>query len=322
MAAGTGSDFKIYQDQFRGGFVEKQMQNLQLINNGSRGAFSVRSEFLKGQYRQESFYPKIDGLVTRRDTTSVSAVADIPVTMDENVSVKLNRKIGPVAQTLDSWRKVGADPQTMSFVFGEQSADDSLADKLNTGISACAAALSNDSAVYFDATDGTLTHSDIARGLGKFGDNIASVIALVMHSKVWTDLMVQAITDKVDGVAGVVIQQGTVGSFNRPIIVTDSPALVVAGTPITYITLGLVSGAIEIVDSEVPLVESALVTGTENLIMRVQGEYAYNLAVKGYRWDITNGQANPNATAVGTKTNWDKTAASVKSLAGIYVKSQ
>ena len=53
--------------------------------------------------------------------------------------------------------------------------------------------------------------------------------------------------------------------------------------------------------------------------MRYQGEYAYNMKVKGFTWDVTNGGANPTAAAVATATNWDKTVADDKNIGGVQL---
>jgi hypothetical protein len=64
------------------------------------------------------------------------------------------------------------------------------------------------------------------------------------------------------------------------------------------------------------------VTGLEVLMTRLQGEFAYNLGVKGFKYDTANGGTNPNATAVGTGSNWDKAATYDKALAGVVIKSR
>lgn len=66
----------------------------------------------------------LSGLVSRRDTTSTGAATDQTMTQDEWVSVKLNRKIGPVLQSRDSFRKImaGKTEQEMSFILGQMSA--------------------------------------------------------------------------------------------------------------------------------------------------------------------------------------------------------
>jgi hypothetical protein len=59
------------------------------------------------------------------------------------------------------------------------------------------------------------------------------------------------------------------------------------------------------------------VTGLENLVIRLQGEYAINVGLRGFTWDTTNGGINPTAAALATAGNWDQTAASIKDLAGV-----
>ena len=64
------------------------------------------------------------------------------------------------------------------------------------------------------------------------------------------------------------------------------------------------------------------ITGQENIIERVQGEHAFNLGLKGYAWDVPNGGANPDDTALELGTNWDLVATDIKSTAGVAVVTQ
>lgn len=129
------------------------------------------------------------------------------------------------------------------------------------------------------------------------GDAANGITCWVMHSKAYFDLMSQAIADKIFEVSGVTIYEGSVATFNRPTIVVDSPALFTAGTPDTYSVLGLVENAIEVAESEERSIISDVVTGFENLILRIQGEYAFNLRLKGFAWDTVGGGVNPTDTA-------------------------
>jgi hypothetical protein len=323
MAIGVSTNFKIYQEQYNGGFVEKQQQNVAALQGGSAGAFKVTGEYLRGDYRQESFFKKGSTLVSRRDPTSVSTATDIALTQDENVTVKLHRSIGPVAQTLSAWKQIGDSAERMSFVFGGQSADDVLAEKLNTSISATAAAIVNfGSTLIYDNTGAstkTISHTVLAKGLGKFGDQSERIVAWVMHPKVYFDLLNQAIADNVFGIGGIVIKEATVPALNRPVIVTESTALISPTSPSDYYTLGLVADAVDITDSEVPQIESQLVTGLANLAMRIQGEYAYNLGVRGFKWNISGGGANPDSSTVSTGSNWTQAYADRRELAGIVI---
>ena len=84
-----------------------------------------------------------------------------------------------------------------------------------------------------------------------------------------------------------------------------------------YYTLGLVAGGVEVENSEEQEIMVQDVTGLENLVVRYQGEYAYNLGVKGFKWDVANGAANPSTSTLGTGTNWDTVFSSLKDRAGV-----
>jgi hypothetical protein len=49
-----------------------------------------------------------------------------------------------------------------------------------------------------------------------------------------------------------------------------------------------------------------MITGLEQLVVEIQGEYANTVSIEGFAWDVTNGGSNPNDTALATTTNWDK----------------
>ncbi len=317
MAAGDKTDFVIYHEEFFGGYSEALEQNSNVFNAASANTIQMRPNRLKGDYEKESFIQNIGNLITRRNTDVTTAAADLPMTQDEFIGVKVNRKIGPVANTLDSWRKIGADPQTMSYTLGLQVGKAAAVDMCNTGIKALVAGLTGLGAdALYDGTAGTPTHTGLVNILSKMGDAEGQVVAWVMHSKSFFDLMKQAITDKVFEVAGVTIYSGTVASLGRPSIVVDSPSLIATGTPDQYNILGLTQGACVIDESETQEIVSDTVTGLENLVLRVQGEYAYNLKIKGMKWDVTNGGANPDDTALALSTNWDSVLAAANGIKG------
>jgi hypothetical protein len=325
MSIGKKTDFKIYHEQFFGGQLEAIVQMIDGFNAASRNALVLQSKLLKGDYAYESFMNDIT-LITRRDPTSVATADDTAMTQGEMISVKLNRKIGPVANTIDSFRKIAADPELFSFMFGQMFGPKKVQEMLNTAISALVGAIGTTTAnMYTVPTNGVLSFSGLVNGLAKFGDQSSRITAWVMHSKSYFDLVGQAVTDKVYGVADVAIFEGTTGTLGRPVIVTDAPALKISSggsvPTYTYATLGLVEGAAVVEESEEQEIESQLITGLENLVMRIQGEYAYNLGLKGYKYDVTSGGLNPDATAVALGTNWDKAVTYDKNLAGVRIIS-
>jgi hypothetical protein len=333
MATHLASDFKVYPEQFRGGVIERLTQASSFFNAASMGAIVLSTVSRRGDYVYESFLQSIANLVTRRDTTSISAATKLGVSMEEFISVKLNRKIGPVDQTLDSFRKVlmaSDGPEALSFLIGTQVAKAMEVEMLNTALRATRAALDNVSTNTFTiAASGTMTSAALNSGLALFGDAYSNVSVWVMHSKVFFDLVGYQIdpSNHGDNIAGVVVQGANPATFGRPVIVTDSSALIIdVGTSsapvLDYYTLGLTPGAVAVENSEGEHITYDEVTGLENLVARLQGEYAYNLGQKGFQWDVANGGANPIDSAIGTGSNWDKVATDHKDLGGIVIQSR
>jgi len=330
MSIGKASNFKIYQDELRGGVVETLMQASNYFN-AAGGAIALTSVSRRGEYAKESFFKNIAGLVTRRDTTSTSQATDLLLAMDEIISVKLNRKIGPVSQTYDAFAKVAMDmtPQAFSVLLGNMVGKSMQVEMLNSGLrSARAALVNNGNTLHTVDANGTITTAALVEGLSKFGDAAGNVTAWVMHSKVWFDLMKHQIGTSANGdiVSGVVVQGANPLTLNRPVIVTDSDALVVAGGSGSgayndYHTLGLTTQGIVLENTETERVVLDEVTGLENLVIRLQGEYAYNAGVKGFKW-VTGSGANPNDATLGTGSNWAQAVTDKKSFAGVVVKSR
>jgi len=323
MAIGTASDFKIYEEEFQTGLTETLVQESNIFNAASNGAIRLITNEEVGNYRKEAFFKAISSLVSRRDTTSVASVTDTALTQDEAVAVKLMRRIGPVANTLDSLRKIASDQSEFSYLLGQQIGKAVAVDYANAAIMAGNAAISGQAALNYDysATD-TPTHGALVSTLAKFGDAAQRIVAWVMHSKSYFDLVGQSISDKITNVADVTIYEGTAATLGRPAIVTDATSLITAGTPDTYHILGLVDSAITITETEGREIVSEVVTGLENLVFRVQGEHAFTVGIKGFAWDVTNGGANPSDAALATATNWDKVATDDKDLAGVRLTAQ
>lgn len=330
MAIGKASDFVVYQDEVRGAVVERLTQASDFFNSAG-GGISMSTVSKRGEYAKETFFQNISSLVTRRDTTSTSAATDLASTMDEIISVKLNRKVGPVAQTLDAFRKVelAAGEDSLSFLIGTQVAKAMEVDMLNACLRSGVAALNNQStAKYTVPSSGTITSEALVDGLSLFGDQGSRINTWVMHSKVFYDLMkyqISASTGNGDNVAAVAFQQASPLTLNRPVIVTDSDALLSSsGSPETtsYYTLGLTNMGLMCENTEEELMYSELVTGLENIVVRLQGEFAYNAGVKGFKWDTSGGGANPVDADLGTGSNWDPAFDNVKDWAGFLIQSQ
>jgi len=330
MAIGKASDFVVYQDQYQSGIVEVLTQNSKAFNDASRGAIVLSTISRRGDFSQAAFFSNVTNLVSRRDTTSTAAAGDLALSEEEIISVKVNRKIGPVGQTRDAFRKIaaGRTSEELSFILGQQSAVAMQLDMLNSSLRATRAALANQASnLYTVPANATLNTLGLVQGLAKFGDAADRIVAWIMHSKAYYDLVANQITANIYGVSNFNIAQGSPVTLNRPVIITDSDALAVDGgagsTAYTnYYTLGLTVGGALVENSEQEELVVIDITGLENLVVRYQGEFAYNLGVKGFKYDITNGGANPADAALGTGSNWDPAYASLKNWAGIAIQSR
>lgn len=327
MAIGKASDFIIYNAEFQTGMVEGLNQNIALFNEGTRGAIVLKPRALKGHYSKEAFFEDVASLVTRRDTTSTAAVTDIALTQGENISVKINRKVGPVAQTLDAMKKAGMSVEDASRAFGFLAATRKLKDMVNAALIAGEAAIQANTLMNLDVSAETpdeLSTSILNRGRALFGDAAGDIVCWVMHSKPYFDVMGGLITDKVTNLADLVTIGGDVPALlGKAYVVSDASCLYDAnGTAEdTYNTLGLVRGAITVEESEPDTFATEIVTGLENLVQRWQSEHAFNVSVKGFQWDVANGGANPSDATLGTGSNWDQTAYDDKLTAGVRIVS-
>lgn len=326
MAISNASDFKIYQEQFFGGMTETLQQAVDVMNAASRGAIAMTTERMKGDYDYESFFKTLPTLVSRQDITSNSAATALKLTQDEIVRVKLHRKIGPVSVTRKAFLQAGSDPELASFILGQQSAQAVAENMLNAGLLAARSALANQAAVVNDATalaDTTCSSKNLINTLRKFGDKQSRVVAWVLHSTNWFDLGLDGVDNQIDSVAADIIRVLDVPGMGRPFIVTDSDSLIAtADTPDSYYVLGLTEAGVQAIFTEDQYITLQEQLGNEQIENMIQGEYAFNLGVKGFKWDVTNGSSNPDDTALGTGSNWDKAVTSNKDLAGVVLKCQ
>lgn len=325
MATTLVSDMKVYESQFATARTETLQQNVDAFNGASNGAIIMRSSVMPGNYDYDSFFLVNGSIIGRQDLTSISAKTATKLSQDDNIGVKLHRN-SYSQLTRKAAKMAGISFDEMVFAHGQQWAAEYMTDMLNSALLAARVALANQSAVTKDVTAAsvkTVTHTNLLQSLALFGDKNDRIAAWVMHSTQFFDLGIQSIADDIVNVADGIVRRIDVPGLGRPIIVTDSSSLIAtADTPDSYYVLGLVRGGVDVNESEG--VEQKLMdkTGLEQLAVDVQTEYAYTLKVKGFKWDVGNGGANPTASAVGTASNWDKVATSNKDLAGVVLKCQ
>lgn len=321
-ASGRLPEGLIYPELVHGGMIETLVQNTDAFNAASGGTIRLVTARRRGDFAQESFIKNVTGLVNRRAVAGSpenATVTSNPVPMDEFVSVKVNRRLGPIDQTLDSFRKLGsdADLEVLSRKLGGQLAKAVEVDQLESALTSLVAGITAQGTLT-DTTspEATITTNRLVDGLALFGDAGSRVKMWIMHSKVYYDLVKEQIAANIDGISNFNIATASPVTLNRPVLISDSASLVNGGI---YTTLGLVEGAAVLEDSEEETLMGDLITGKDNLVVRLQGEFAYNIGLKGVAWDVANGGVNPDDTALGTGTNWDSVMDDVKDLAGVAI---
>ena len=325
----------VYPELIHSSRSETLQQNTALFNEQSRGCIRLITQNSQGDFEQESFFKNVSNLINRRQ---VNASPDNPavtaslIPASELVRVKINRRVGPVEHTLDFFRKLamGGGVETGMTILGEQIAKAQQVDYVDSALTALVGAIVNVSGNYFDggqtSPNQSLNTDYLVRGLAKMGDAANRIVCWVMHSAAYFALVRQQIVANIDGVSNFVVATASPVTLNRPVIVVDSPSLRVANqvSPqglLEYITLGLTEDACTVQESEDDLIYSDVITGRENLAVRIQGENAFNVGLKGFRWNVSGGGINPTNAALGTGSNWVSVMDSGKDLAGIAIRS-
>jgi len=318
------SDLAVYSEYAYSSFTEVLRQQIDLFNAATAGAIVLRSAAHQGDFSDVAFFAKISGgSVRRRNAYGSGAVSEKVLAHMVDTSVKVAAGTPPIRLDPGQFKWIQQNPQIAGAAMGQQLAIDTLADMLNTGIGAAYAALTQVTAIKFDATGLTDPADEpnwlnLNSGQAKFGDQSAAIRAWILHSVPMHKLYANNLTN-----AQALFTYGTVNvirdPFGKVLIMTDSPNLVTTGSPDVYRTLGLVTAGLVIGQNNDFDANEETKNGNENIIRTYQAEWSYNVGVKGFAWDKGNGGKSPADAALFTSTNWDRYATSEKDLAGVVV---
>lgn len=332
MATGTLNDFKVNPVYFRAGMLETLGQNGIAFNAATNNTIMFSVQRIIGQITNKDYFKRIASLISDRDPASTAAATATKLEQGVQHGIKVDRRIGPVEQTLDSLRKIGSNEAEISFLLGQQVGEEVSQDYFNAALLSTRVAIRNAGAANIVdlATAGgavSLITDHLRQGLAKMGDAASRIRAWVIHSDQWNSLIKDQLDNwKIDTVAGQIIYGATPATFNRPVIVSDSPSLAFqanlgAGLEDVYETLGLVEMAANVVEAEFADPFSEIVGGLDNLVWRFQSEYAFNLEVKGSSWNEGSGGLSPDNAALGTAANWDSIFTNHKDRAGVVIRT-
>jgi hypothetical protein len=308
---------QVFNDFVMPATLETLDQMTDAFNQASNGAIVLSPNGFTGDYLQESFFQNLASAQRRVDRYAAnSAVSATDLTELKNTSVKIAGGFGPVryepSQMTWLQRPTAQGIEVASRAFAEIL----LKDQLNTAIAALVAAITAQAAAVNDvsATAG-ITQAGLNNAHAKFGDASQNLVAQVMRGSTWHKLIGQAIANSTNlFVAGNVRVVDILGKVS---VVTDAPALLQAGTPDKEIILGLSTGSALVHDNRDIISNVSTDNGKARIETTIQVDYTFGLGLKGYTWDTAAGGASPTDAELGTGTNWDKTAASIKHTAGV-----
>lgn len=324
MAIGKASDFVIRDELFRSAFLETQVQNVNLFNEASGNCIRLVTESQQGDYAKEAFVDRMSGGYVRRDTTDTStSLTPSSITQDELATVKRSMRFGPYSQTRDAFIKAGITPESFSVWLAQNMVEEKIKQMANDAVIALKVAIRQDSNKVYDyaatGANATLDHTALIRGRALFGDAFARIKCWVMNGASFHDVVEAQLSAASGNVGDFAVYEGNAGTLGLRALVTDASTLSTSGTPGEYHTLGLVENAAVVTMSESPLVATDVTLLKENIELVFQAEDAYNVGLKGFTWDTTNGGANPTDGTFSTATNWDYQFAELKDGPGIAI---
>ncbi len=311
------NDMQIYNTEIQTNTIELLDQMTAKFNAASNGTILLTSTRNEGNYSKEAFWNQL--ATAQRRVNRFGANAAAPVTnmsQGELVSVKVAGGFGPVLLEPSQLTWLQRNPGEAITAISTAFADALLADQLNTSVLAAVAAIENQASLTNDVSASAgLTQGALNNTHALFGDMSPMLQAQVMTGAAYHRLIGEAL----DNGARLFSSENVtvVDILGKPIIVSDIPALTEAGTPNKSKVLSLVPGAIEVSDNSDLITNMETNNGNQRIETTWQADYTFQIGLKGYAWDVTNGGASPDDAAIGTGTNWDKAVAFGKHTAGV-----
>lgn len=295
------------------------MNQLNVWNTASNGTMVMGSTVQTKDLIEQLSWGLIAGLVSERNAFAAPgtpAYQKVMTQMLEN-TVRLDGKVGPLVITSGMLQKLDQSMQQIAAVVATQAAQGMIANFVGTGAKAVQAAIksgSYDGVVSVqpaNVAEGKVpagarfpTLIDLEVATVPFGDRMSDIRAWVMSGAQFTYFRAYDVLTnptelfKIDTVR--IMEDGS----GRRFIVTDQAGL---GNDI----LGLTQGAL-IVNAGALTMASGTVLGEENIKNVLQGEFSYDLAVKGYKLKASAtgvaGTRSFKTSDVTTSANWEKIA--------------
>lgn len=311
------SQMQVFNEYIMPATIETLGQMIDKFNAASGGAIRLTTTGFDGDFLQESFFAAIHTAQRRVDRYAAQASASATdLSQLKHSSVKVAGGFGPIRYEPSqmTWLQ---QPTTRGVeVASRNFAEALLQDQLNTAIAALVAAISNQASVTNDvsATAG-LSYTAMNGAHAKFGDRSGDLVAQVMNGASYHKLIAANLTNTPQLFQAQNVR--VVDILGKMVVVTDAPALYVAGVPNKSRVLSLVDSAAVVHDAGDVISNIETTNGQTRIETTMQVDYTFGLGLKGYTWDETNGGKSPTDAELATGSNWDKVATDIKHTAGV-----
>ena len=311
------TDMKVFVDNARELVFEKLGQQIEKFNAASNNTLQLSSDGFSGDFFERSFYNSLAASRRRVDRYAANgAVSATALAQSKAVEVKVAGGFGPIIFEPSQMAWISSNPAEALNVISNSMTEAILQDQINSAIAALVAAISNQAAAKNDVSGSSaVTQIALNNTDAKFGDSSSLLVARIMRGATYHKLIGQNLVN-----ASTLFNSGNVtvvDILGKPIVITDAPALYVAGTPNKEIVLTLVSGAIVIGGTSDLITNVATTNGKERIETTFQGDYTFTMKMLGYSWDTANGGKSPTDAEIATGTNWDLFVTDIKHSAGV-----
>lgn len=311
------AQMQVFNDYVAPATIETLGQMVEKFNAASNGAIRLTTQGFSGDFLQESFFAAIHSAQRRVDRYAAQAAAGATdLTQLKHSSVKVAGGFGPVRYEPGQMTWLTKPTAEGIEVASRNLAEAIMRDQLNTAIAALVAAIANQPTATNDVSAAAgINYVTMNAAHAKFGDRSGDLVAQIVTGSVYHKLIGANLTNtpqlfQAQGVRVVDI-------LGKAVIVTDAPALFLAGTPNKDFVLSLAPDAAIVFDGSDMISNIQTNNGQTRIETTLQVDYTFGLGLKGYTWDETNGGKSPTDAEIATGSNWDKVATDIKNTAGV-----
>ncbi len=310
------SQMEVYNEYIMKATIARVAQRVDVFNAASNGAIVLSVDGFTGDVLMASSFKSISSAIRRVDRYAVNG--DVAATPLEEIEDKIVKIAGGATVIWEpgqfSWLQRNEAEAIANVSTGL--ADGIIEDQLNTGIMGAVAAIGNNADATYDisATAG-ISYSALNSSHALFGDRSTAIVAEIMNGAAYHKLIGENLSNTANLFSSDSVT--VVDILGKRVVVTDSPALIEAGTPNLSKVLSLQSQGILVLDTSDIITNIDRTNGKARIETTFQADYTFGLGIKGYAWDEVNGGVSPEDSDISTGTNWDQYVDSIKDTAGV-----